>query len=420
MHDDYPANRRDTVEPIDNDYNLSESSREFVPFHPSYDNYQHPGNLRGWNLRSKHIGAVDSALMNSLFRKAVAGVDQVACLWGHLPETDFLDNLRKIDRLAHEAALKYSSATFRYCSAVEAMQRWLGSSDTTKPTVTIEERRAGENARFVVTSSETIFQFQPFVAIKDIYERYARALMNRTAEREWTTIGEFPLATLAKVGVAVTDSVGNLQTSTIRFKPDDVYEDNRDSSYSESRGIWSTITARSWGIDARTTVLTNVDSAVAQWEPLLSQDGSYILLLQVPAVQNPAGKITVRAYSGEQLVLTRYFENPLPAGEWVAVGSAHLKAGGGTTIVMSAHGTHTPAATSLRKYLRRFWRGKRRGYSEGFPRRTESRDFLAYHRVGSEQVRTCVPARGAPHLCSADGIAVVTDRLRSARERGSD
>ncbi|MBN2355367.1 hypothetical protein JXO59_04600, partial [candidate division KSB1 bacterium] len=127
MHNDWPAKRLDTTEPLDNTYDWSQSPSTFVPFHPDVQNYQVPGEGPGWNVRSEHIGSVRQDLMDAIFAKASQGIDQVPCLWGHLPETDFLDNLVKIDQMAHAAAAKYPSVSFRYCSAIEAMQRWLGT-----------------------------------------------------------------------------------------------------------------------------------------------------------------------------------------------------------------------------------------------------------------------------------------------------
>jgi hypothetical protein len=338
MHDDWPNVRVTTVEPIDNVYDWSKSSKEWVPFHPSYDNYQVPGSLKGWNLRSTHIGGVDSAAMVAIFAKANAGVDQVACLWGHLPETDFPDNMQKIDRLAHIAALKYPAVKFRYCTAVEAMQRWRGTIDVTPPVVTISERRTGDNLTFVITTNEPIFQPQPFVAAKDIYERHTHLSARQTGTNEWTTTDAVALSSLAKVGVAVTDTSGNLQTGFIRYLPDDMFIDNRDGGYSEIAGNWKTVTSRSWGIDARTATLGATDSAKVVWNPNLSQSGLYNIFVQVPAILNAAGKSLFRVYNKGQLIQSVAFDKSIPSGDWVYVATAQLDVGSTPSIEMVVKG----------------------------------------------------------------------------------
>jgi len=338
MHDDWPAVRNDITEPIDNVYDWSKSSKEFVPFHPAPDNYQLPGSCKGWDLRSKHVGSIDSTLMNSIFSKANAGKDQVACLWGHLPETDFLDNIRKINQLAHAAAAKYPGVKFRYCTAVEAMQRWLGRSDTTAPVMTLREERAGDQLTFVIKTNEPIFQAQPFVAVKDLYERYRRLLTQRTGENEWTTIDPVTASSVAKVAAALTDTAGNVSTAVIRYLPDDLYIDNKDSGYSELSGSWTSVSNGAWGTDARTAILVQNDSVKVRWKPSIGQAGTHNIFVQFPSVQNAAGKITFRILNDGQTVATAYFENPLISGDWVYIGTARLSVDGLPAVEMVVKG----------------------------------------------------------------------------------
>jgi hypothetical protein len=338
MHDDWPAIRSDTTEPIDNVFDWSKSSKEWVPFHPSYDNYQLPGSLKGWNLRSTHIGGVDSAAMAGIFAKANTGVDQVACLWGHLPETDFLDNMKKIDRLAHMAATKYPNVKFRYCTAIEAMQRWRGTSDVTPPVVNISERRSGDNVTFVITTNEPIFQPQPFVAAKDIYERYFHLAARQTGTNEWTTTDPMSVSSLAKVGVAATDTSGNLQTAFVRYLPDDIFIDNLDGGYSETAGTWTTVQNRAWGINARSATLSATDSVKVQWKPSLSQSGLYNVFVQVPALSNAAAKAQFRIYDNGQIVQSASFDRSLPTGDWIFVATAQLTTGGNPFVEMVVRG----------------------------------------------------------------------------------
>lgn len=342
MDDDWPNVRTTTIEPIDNVYDWSKSSREWVPFHPSAENYQLPGSLKGWNLRSTHIANIDSSAMVAIFAKANAGVDQVACLWGHLPETDFPDNMKKIDKVAHIAALKYPAVKFRYCTAIEAMQRWRGTSDVTPPVVNISEYRTGDNVTFVITTNEPIFQPQPFVAAKDLYERYYHLAARQTGTNEWTTTDAIAVSTLAKIGVAVTDTSGNLQTAFMSYLPDDLYIDNRDGSYSETSGTWTTVTNRSWGIDARTAILGQSDSAKVQWKPGLTESGVYNVFVQVPAMANAAGKVLFRVVNKGQVVQSVMFDKPLSSGDWVFVATAQLDIGGTPTIEMVVKGDGQP------------------------------------------------------------------------------
>lgn len=338
MHNDWPAKRSDPTEPIDNVYDWSRASSLWVPFHPSPDDYQVPGTCRGWNLRSKHVGSVNPALMDSMFARAQRGVDQVACLWGHLPETDFLDNLRKVDSIAHRSASKYTGVAFRYCTAVEAMQRWLGTNDSEPPSVRLLEETHGDQLHFIIQTSEPIFQNQPFVAIKDVYERYLVAPCDAIGPKVWRTSLSYSKQTLAKVAVAVLDTVGNLRAEFIPYRPDDRYIDDLDDGFSEVRGTWLPIPGTTWGTTSRATTLSSDDSVKVQWKAVVGQSTRYNIFAQLPPTANPAGNLLFRVYDGSTLVDTVRFRNPLTANEWVFLSSSSLTSAHTCTVELVVSG----------------------------------------------------------------------------------
>ncbi len=71
----------------------SQAPLDFIPYNPSPTNYQVPGDSPGWNVRSVKLQNVTQTLMNQIFAAAAAGTDQVASLWAHLAENDFLSSL---------------------------------------------------------------------------------------------------------------------------------------------------------------------------------------------------------------------------------------------------------------------------------------------------------------------------------------
>ncbi len=173
LHNDYPAKRTIDNEPIDNIFDWSEAPSTWIPFNPSYQNYQMPGSENSWNVRSVSFQrTIRENYVDSIFAAAQSGTDQVACLWAHLPEADFPDNIETIDDLAHQMEAKYPDVTFKYCTAIEAMQLWRGEEDSISPTLMITENQTGDEVSFTIKSDEEIFQAQPFIAVKDIYNNY--------------------------------------------------------------------------------------------------------------------------------------------------------------------------------------------------------------------------------------------------------
>lgn len=343
LHNDYPAVRTSVSEPIDNVYDWSKASKEFVPFHPSLTNYQLPGDARGWNTRSIYMASISQAQMDDIFLKAKNGVDQVPCLWAHLPETNFPQNMKRIDSLAHISAAKYPTVKFSYCTAAEAMQKWRKGNDTIPPAVDFVEVTSGDNVKFAIQTSENIFQAEPFVAMKDVYEDYSVLPCVKTGENQWLTADLVPRASIAKVGVMVTDTIGNLSTKFLKYYPDDLYLDNLDEAYHEVNGAWTSNALRSWGTNSRQCILAAGDSAKINWTPLLQDSRLYNISMQIPKLSNGATNILFRIYNGAQLTDTVRIAAPFAEGDWTYVTTSRLATN--ATIQMMAYGNDQPGKT---------------------------------------------------------------------------
>ncbi len=337
LHDDYPNVRQDTVEPLDNIYDWSKSAKEFVPFHPSSQNYQLPGDLKCYDNRSIYMASMDTTLMTHIFTQAQSGIDQVVCIWAHLPEDNFLDNISRINQILHQVAANFPNVKFRYCTAVEAMQRWMKSTDTTKPNLSFTSEQNGDMVDLVVKTDKKIFQAQPYVVVKDINENYSIIPCYSTGINEWKTSQSFEKKNLAKAACAVTDTVGNLSTAFINFLPDDIYIDNIDSSYSELRGNWSTSSTASWGLDSRQAVVAPNDSVKVRWTPSITQTCPYNISVQVPKVSSPVDHVTFRIYSNNQIVDSAVFNSPLTPNDWIYLGTFNLLSQSSNYIDMIAY-----------------------------------------------------------------------------------
>ena len=346
LHNDWPAVRSEVTEPIDNVYDWSRAPSVFVPFHPSEDDYQIPGAGAGWNVRSKYMSAADSVFMNKIFVQAEGGTDQVVCLWAHLPETDFLDNVRKVDSSAHKVAPLHPTVTFRYCTAVEAMQLWRQTQDTTKPVLTIEEAAAAGGIVWTLRTDEPIFQPAPFVALKDRNEQYRTLACVRTGENSWQTVDPVPLSDVAKIGAAATDTAGNSSVAIHRYLPDDILVDNGDPGYQEFQGSWTTSSSASWGTTSRVATLAETDTARARWTVSIPSSHLYSVFLQVPAVSNPAQLVRVRILEGEEPIDSVAFTSGLPTGGWTYLTTRSLAASSAYSVEVATMGG-SAAGTAL-------------------------------------------------------------------------
>lgn len=339
MDDDSPNVRAwYTEEPIYNVLDWSKAPVTFVPYQPASTNYQIPGDGPGWNVRSVKFPNVTQAMVNNIFDQAAGGVDQVASFWGHLPETDFLQSIAKMDTYTQIAASNHPTVHFRYCTAVEAMKRWRGISDDLAPTLKVDQTVSDGRVSLTLRVNEPIFQTQPFVAMKDIFQRYRIVQCDVVDSTTWKAVLPGPASELAKVGIAVTDPAGNLTTRMIRFLPDDLYIDNLDPQYGETAGDWKTTSNAAWGTDARIAVVNSNQTARIKWELPIAVSGEYNISVQVPPVTNAANRVAFNLWSGQSNSVSVGFSDRLPTRQWVYLFSAFLNATLTNSLEMIASG----------------------------------------------------------------------------------
>ena len=339
MHNASPGVHSDTTEPTDNNYDWSQATLEFVPYHPSPENYQLPGDGPGWNVRCRYFGTViNYNTLKDIFAQANAGIDQLTCIWSHLPEVPFLTDIAKIDSLAQEAAALYPDVNFRYCTAIEAMQRWRGTADTLAPTLALWEIPSGDVVSFGISTDEPIFQSVPFVAAKTIYEEYLLIPCQSTGANQWETTESFSRDQLAKVGVVVCDTLGNQAMEFIQFLPDDIFVDNVDTGYVEIQKSWSISPECSWGLDSRVTTLALGDTAIARWYPEIEDSAFFNIFVQIPEISNSAEQITYKVFNQGVCIDTVQFASVLPTMDWVYLSTSYLTPGAEVYLQVQASG----------------------------------------------------------------------------------
>jgi len=343
MHNDHPHKKTTDPEPIDNIYDWSKSPATFVPYRPSEENYQLPGNGPGWQVRSASFwGTRVNDYMDTVFAAAHQGKDQVACFWSHLPQTDFPDNMQMIDSLAHRYAKKYPDVQFRYCTAIQAMQLWRKGMDRREPVLQFSDETVGDAVYFNIASDEHIFQQQPFVAVKNISEEYTVLECTQTGVNQWRTSASIPLKSLAKAAVTVCDTMGNQSMAFLAYLPDDAFIDNLDAGYTELQGKWGSSTASAWGTDSRTATLSGSDSASVAWTYSIPQTTFYNIFVQFPDIPERANQVRF-IISMDNLPLDTLVTNEiLSAKQWVFLSTVQGQQGSEIKVEMSASGQDQP------------------------------------------------------------------------------
>ncbi len=337
LHNAYPGKHIDLEEPTDNDYDWSQSSAEWVPFHPSLQNYQLAGSAKSWNVRCLYMGSVSQSAMDKMFSNAAAGKDQLACLWSHLPETDFPDQITRAHAIIVEASRRYPGVRFHYMTAIAAMQAWLKTTDHQPPALTFVDRGSAEQPIFSILTDEPIFQKQPFVAIKDIYGRYQILPCTPLGANAWEAVSPLTRGQLATAGVALTDTVGNQALQLLRYLPEDLFLDNESAGYREVVGRFATISSYAWGTDARSATVGAGDSAVVRYELPVAEKHLYHLSCQFAPVANPADSLSAVLTQSGRIVWRKELTPAFAANQWRRIETGELDPSGQPALYLVAH-----------------------------------------------------------------------------------
>ncbi len=337
LHNAYPSKKLTSEEPTNNIYDWSLATSRWVPYQPSPANYQLPGGSRGWNVRCIYLNSLKSTTVDNMFAGAAAGEDQLACLWSHLPETDFPEQILKAHALIVEAAKRYPRVRFHYMTAVDGYQAWLKTSDKQAPELTFTDMGPADRPVFLIRTDEPIFQKQPFVAIKDIYNRYRILPCARTAATTWEAVSPLGRDHLVKAGVALCDTVGNQTIQLIRYLPDDIFLDNESSAYREQTPIFSTIDKFAWGTDARAATIAGGDSAVVRYELPVREKRAYQLFCQFAPTASQTDTLTAIVTQSGRIVWKKTITGAQAAKRWHRIAVCELDPAGSPAFYMIAH-----------------------------------------------------------------------------------
>lgn len=215
FEDTSPDVHNDTVEPLDNIYDWSHATLEFVPYHPSPDDYQSNGSLKGWEDRCRYMKNMTESQLSAVFSKAFAGKDQVVTLWSHLAEDDFPQQIATEDSLIHLVAQSYPEVKFEYATATQAMKEWRGCTDSIPPVITTSIDSIEIGGVLTVHTDEPLWQATPLVYVLRADDSASRIIPEQTGSLSWRAYLHLTNGFDGTIGIAATDTSGNSAVKNI-------------------------------------------------------------------------------------------------------------------------------------------------------------------------------------------------------------
>lgn len=187
--------------------------RTWAPYHPSYDDYQKPGNSRRWVARCLNIGTrlrlLDAKDVDQAFREAEEGKPVVMAFANH-DYRDMKNDINRVRAMIAETSKRYPDVPYKFCEGREAMRDAFAMD--VKPAFELEMSFTGNCLN--IRAERPIFGPQPFLAIQTKDGRYLHDNLDFGVPFEaWSYVFDeytVPHDELASVGVAACDAAGNV------------------------------------------------------------------------------------------------------------------------------------------------------------------------------------------------------------------
>lgn len=130
----------------------------WAPYHPSETSYTSVGDMDHWMVNCNG-GDITSAFTQA----ANTGLPVIYCWYSH--DRDNMPSMITSLQSSATAAAASTGIPFRYATSLEAIQAVIGTTDTTRPTLTITQ---GAGTTYNIASNETLWQDIPYVAARYI------------------------------------------------------------------------------------------------------------------------------------------------------------------------------------------------------------------------------------------------------------
>ena len=192
--------------------------KEWKPYHPSYDDYQTPGNMNRWTIKCLNIGTRLRLLtdyeISKAFELAHKEGQAILSFTNHDfrdIRKDIVDIYSRIFRIGEE----FKDVKIFHCDAIEAMQRYLDYKGENKLKLKGYLRRINQNCTVLIieTLNGEVLGSQPYLAIKSKDGRYYHDNLDEVEFKKkmsYTFDGlTLKLNQVEKVKVASNDKYGN-------------------------------------------------------------------------------------------------------------------------------------------------------------------------------------------------------------------
>ena len=204
--------------------------RSWVPYHPSHDNYQKPGECRRWIARCLNIGTrlrlLNEEEVRLAFEESKNGKPVILSFTNH----DFRDISKDIAEtydMIKNISNDYENVNFEYADGITAFRKAFKFEKQEPCDLNVSIEKIGDETHLMrIKSSNPTFGPQPFFCYKTKTEGYYHDNLDfEKTYYEWTyTFDKLsaPLSVLDQIGLATNNSYGITTVLNIDIKSGDI------------------------------------------------------------------------------------------------------------------------------------------------------------------------------------------------------
>jgi len=188
--------------------------KSWVPYQPSHDDYQIPGDCRRYIARCLPINEREYGISKENVEQAFDEADQHGASILAVTDHDFRNmkgDVEKVMNMMCECSKSYSHIKYRYANAIEAMRQTLGLTALEGAGIHAELKSFKTHSRLIVESENNIFGPQPFLALKTKGNSYHWQNFDFEGPRKWSYSFDhdnIPIDHISHLGIAVNSAGG--------------------------------------------------------------------------------------------------------------------------------------------------------------------------------------------------------------------
>ena len=197
--------------------------RSWIPYHPSYEDYQKPGSCNRYIGRCASIDDRGYSLSYEDVRQAFQEARDTGASIFAVTNHDFREMAPDIELVREyltQCQLEFQDVNFKFSNAIDAMRSTFNMKESKEVGFNVEMKGYKSHKKLIITTENQIFGVQPYFALKTKVGDYVWQNLDFESENTWSYSFDaynLLIAQVEEIGIAANTSTA--LTEIINFNP---------------------------------------------------------------------------------------------------------------------------------------------------------------------------------------------------------